>query len=607
MTSTTELSKGELSDYGTITVRVVVLPRKLEKPGTATEEEILDREPDEVLPDQGASPVTSYLERPKTGRLCCVFLVNGQRHDGLDNTFIVQQLGFKYLRKRMIIIVEVDGLRPEALGELMQGSRQGFYKGSVWEAISSRLIATLKEDPEIQKFEEEAEAEVARLEAGDQKVKEALDTLIEAHHHYSDHATSGPGGAEFGAQDTDTVLGAGKPMTDRLVSLLSPDTGSPSDYPVLTSKPDTTSMWIKPEEERSVSISSNPLNAWPALATLAHTIDPKIPELHVAEERTDGDATLRLRFHPPDDFDVEEYPLRATLRVFARFNGFKETRQLSIALTVRPSKPPEPPVLLQNPTFLRVSARQPVRLWSGTADTHVRLRWDGRDDLVLGKMRWTFVARCVKGPSTGLRFSFSEPHQGRFSVLIGLGLEHSLGEELQFEVVAAGPNGETLPPAIFDAVVAERPPKQDPEPRLISGRVPMGSSRRPPYELKIITRDAWETGTCFGGEDWNSQDAGAFQDPTEKHPLTLMLNKDMEALDEFKKFLTAKKLTENEVQSRLQKYTSHVAFHLYQMYQAAQAPLQDEEGVPRPPKPEEQRAEIRRVAMTLIRLMQVSR
>jgi len=84
--------------FGSITIQVVVLPRKVEKPGAPIDEITLDQEPDEVLPEDGASPVTSYLERPKGGKLCCVFLVNGQRHDGLDNSFIVQQLGFKYLR-----------------------------------------------------------------------------------------------------------------------------------------------------------------------------------------------------------------------------------------------------------------------------------------------------------------------------------------------------------------------------------------------------------------------------------------------------------------------------------------------------------------------------
>lgn len=606
MMAQSDLFEADSNDYGTIAIRVVVLPRKTDKKSKPNTDDVpLDLDPDEVFDVDSPSPVASYLEKP-SGKLCCVFLVNGQRHDGLDNSFIVQQLGFKYLRKRMIVIVDVDGLRPEALGDLMQGSRQGFYKGSVWESISTRLIATLKEDPEIQQFEDEAEAEVARLEAGDQKVKEALDSLIEAHHHYADHATTGPGGGEFGAQATDATMGAGASAESELVSFLSPDKGLPSEYPVLTSRPDVTSLVLRPNEERVVTVAANPANAWPALADFTHSIDPAVPELHVAEDRSESDVTLRLRFQPPDDFDPDDYPVRSTLRIFARFNGFKEARILSIALTAKPAQPPPPPELFDVPSFLKVSARQPVRLWQGDADTHVRLRWNGKDDLVLGNKPWTFSAKCLGGNEKGLKLSFSEPRRGRLSMLVGLPSESSNGDQYRFEVVATGPNGETLGPIFCDAVVAERPAKEPSEPRLISGNIPIGASRRPPYVLKYITRESWDTGTCFGGENWTDADAGAFQEPTEKEPLALIINNDMEALLEFRKFLSTKKLVEATVESRLQKYTSHVAFHLYQMYEAARNPFKDEEGALRPAKPEEQRAEIRRVAMTLLRLMQVS-
>lgn len=600
-------------DLGTIGVRVVVLPRKADAADIADADEPADLSPDEILTEVGPSPIASYLERPKTGKLCCVFLVNGQRQEGLDNTFIVQQLGFKYLRKRMMIMVDVDGLKPEFLGELMQGSRQHFYQGRVWEAIFTRLTSTLKGDPDLQKLEEEAEAEVAELEAGDQKVKEALDTLIEAHHQYADHVATGSG-LEPGTQDANALLGAAPPVPESLVSLLDPEQGQASDYPVLVSTPDTTSLWLKPGVERSLAITSQPPNAWPALASIAHTLDSKVPELHIAEERSAIALTLKLRFDPPDDFDPEEYPVRTTLRVFARFNGFKEPRELAVALTMKPPSEPEEPELLDNPTFLKVSTRQPVRLWLGGADTHIRVRWNGKDDLALAPSpKWTFKATCLTSTRAGLPTTFSQPHKGRFSLLVSLTPDAQVGEELRFEIIATGPNGKTLT-TVFDSVVAEKPELPKPEPRLINGKAPSGASRRPPYDLKYIERDHWNSGTCFGGEDWNQEDAGAYQEPTDKQPLTLLINKDMAALQAFKKYLVAKKLTENEIQSRLLKYTSHVAYHLYQMYQyaqrfAGQTPLsgQDDDASERPPTPNEQREEIHRVAMTLLNLMQISR
>jgi hypothetical protein len=616
MTPDAPLLDGVGEDLGTVGVRVVVLPRKADAEDMiADTDEPSDLTADEILSEVGPAPIASYLERPKTGKLCCVFLINGQRHEGLDNTFIVQQLGFKYLRKRMMIIVDVDGLKPEYLGELMQGSRQHFYQGRVWEAISSRLISTLKGDPDLQKLEEEAEAEVAELEAGDQKVKEALDTLIEAHHQYADHVSKGSG-LEPGSQDAEALLGTAPPVPASLVSLLDPDQGEPSDYPVLISNPDTTSLWLKPGIERSLVITARPPNAWPALASIAHTLDSKIPELHIAEERSATALTLKLRFDPPDDFDKEDYPLRTTLRVFARFNGFKEPRELAVALTIKEPKDPEEPILFDDPTYLKVSTRQPVRLWLGGADTHVRVRWNGNDDLALGPSpKWTFKATCLTPTRAGLPTTFSQPRKGRFSLLISLAPDAVLGEELRFEIVATGPNGKTLT-TTFDAVVAERPERAKPEPRLmINGKVPAGASRRPPYDLKYIEREDWDNGTCFGGEDWTAEDAGAYQEPTDKQPLTLLINKDMAALEAFKNHLVARKLSENEIQTRLLKYTSHVAYHLYQMYQYAQTFAgqtsvpggQDDDSAGRLPTPPEQRSEIHRVAMTLLNLMQVSR
>jgi hypothetical protein len=531
----------------------------------------------------------------------------------LDNTFIVQQLGFKYLRKRMMIIVEVDGLHQEYLGELMQGSRQHFYQGRVWEAISSRLSATLKGDPDLQKLEEEAEAEVAELEAGDQKVKEALDTLIEAHHQYADHVTKGSG-LEPGNQDVEALLGSAPPVPESLVSLLNPDQGEPSDYPVLVSTPDTTSLWLKPGIERTLTIGAQPSNAWPAVASIAHTLDSKVPELHIAEERSATGFTLKLRFDPPDDFDDDDYPVRTTLRVFARFNGFKEPRELAVALTMKPASPPPELILLDDPTFIRVSTRQPVRLWTGGADTHVRVRWNGKDDLALAPSpKWSFKATCITPSRAGLPTTFSQPHKGRFSLLVSLAPDAQVGEELRFEIVATGPDGKTLSTA-FDAVVAEKPERPKPEPRMVSGKVPTGASRRPPYDLKYVEREHWDNGTCFGGEDWTAEDAGAYQEPTDKQPLTLLINKDMAALEAFRNHLVARKLSENEIQTRLLKYTSHVAYHLYQMYQYSQrfagqvsVPGQEDDSQGRAPTPSEQRSEIHRVSMTLLNLMQISR
>jgi hypothetical protein len=603
-TEITEQITGE--SYGEVSIRVVVLPRKVE---TADDEgdEILDADTDEVLPEEGKTPVSSYLERPKSGRLACVFMVNGQRQDAVDNSFIVQQLGFKYLRNRMMVLVDVDGLRPEVLGDLMQGSRQTFYKGRAWEALWSRLVATLKNDPDLKKLEEDAEAEVAELEAGDQKVKEALDTLIEAHHQYADHVVAGQGG-EAGDIGSDPAFGAAKPTGGNLVSFKTPSEGDPGAYPVLTAGGG--SVWLKPNEERELLISSEPANAWPALAGLAHVLDNDVPELHIGEERLASAVRFRLKFTPPADFDPAEYPLRTTLRVYARFNGFKEPRELSIGVTMKPAKKPEEPELLDEPTYIRVTTRQPVRLWMDKADTHVRLSWNGKDNLAVSPApRWIFRAECTTTGREAISTAFSQPRRGRFSLLIPFPEDAHIGDELDFRITAESREGKTLS-AAFHVIVVEREQAEKPEPRKILGAIPAGVSRRPPYDLKYVARNGWQSGTCWEGQDWTADDAAAFQEPTDRTPLTLIINKDMAALQELKTyFVEKKKLTENEISSRLQKYTSHVAYHLYQMYQAAQTNTAKdvESGDGRPPSSAEQRAEINRVAMTLVKMMEIAR
>jgi len=595
------------SDFGAVGIRVVVLPRKAEQEATGDDDEIVDLAEDETPFEEGSTPVGSYLERAKGGKLCCVFLVNGQRQDGLDNSFIVQQLGFKYLRKRMMVIVDVDGLRPEALGELMQGSRQGFYKGRVWESMFSRLVSTLKGDPDLKRLEDEAEAEVAQLQAGDQQVKDALDSLIDSHHNYADHVTTGSG-LEPGVLAADGVLGAGTTAELSLVVLDAKKRGEAGDYPVLVASPATTTMSLRPGVERALTLEARPSSAWEALTALTCELDTPVPQLHIAEDREGDSASLRLLFEPPADFDTDDYPLRTTLRILAAFTGFKEPRQVSISLRIAPAVPAPEPELLAVPTYLRVSTRQPVQLSVGDADTHVRLRWDGRDDLAAGPTAaWRFEAHCLTQLTAHVSTSFSLPRKGRFSLLVGLPGDTELGTELDFEIVATSRDGSVLR-ATFRGVAAEPPAKPAPEPRLLSGTAQVGASRRPDYILKYISKDQWDQDTCFGAESWTSDDAAAFIEPTDKAPLTLIVNTDMTALEDFRKDLSAKKLVENEVKMRNTKYTSHIAFHLYQMFKSVEAArkVSTEDGQ-REPTPQDQRSEIHRVAMTLLRLMEISR
>lgn len=592
-----------VADLGTISIRVFVLPPKPRK-GAPDLEAILPldvEEGEEFLLDKGATPLSSYLEHGR-GKRCIVFLVNGQRQEFLDNSFIVQELGFKYLRARMMIAVDVDGLAPEAIGKMMQGSRQGFYRGQIWEAMIKRIISTLRSDPDLVRLEEEAEEAVSELKAGDEKVKQTLDQLIDSHHDMGHDFAEGVGNA--GDNQGHDELGFKTVVKAGVVTLLPPDQGQLADYPALTSQPASSNIRLRPNQEREISIKSIPSGHWPAIAQFNVENDPGVLELNVKKEKLDDHGKLTLLFTEPEGFDADQYPVRAKVKVTATFNGIKEKRQMELAILIKPDKEPPDPVLVDDPVTLKVSSREPVKLRRGEDDTHVRLRWDGKDRLLTGrKPAWKLAAKLVTDGKAPPSFNFSEPTAGRFALLIAPRPEWQAGERLKFEVTATGPRDRILV-ASFEAEIVDPPETEDkPErgPRLVDSEFLAGSNRRPPYELKVIGRDDYNQ-PCWNADEWTDEDPGAFLPPTDRAPLILIINEDMVALRDYRRALT-KRNTEQDVERKVNKYTSHIAFHLYQMYQATQG-KKDEDVDSADAR---RREEIRRVSMTMIRLMEVGR
>jgi hypothetical protein len=56
---------------------------------------------------------------------------------------------------------------------------------------------------------------------------------------------------------------------------------------------------------------------------------------------------LTLTFNEPDGFDADEYPVRATVKVTARFNGIAEARQLPLSVLIKPDIYKPDPKLLE--------------------------------------------------------------------------------------------------------------------------------------------------------------------------------------------------------------------------------------------------------------------
>jgi hypothetical protein len=589
---------GAADSYGTVNVRVVVLPPKNDQEGAP----ILP-DPDEPLLDSGGGPLDSYLERPR-GEGYVVFMVNGQRHDMLDEGFVQRDLGFKYLRTRTMLMIDVDGLAPESIAELVQGSRQGFYRGAVYDAILDRVIAVLKRDPTLVELEADAEQKISELKSGDEKVRRKLDELIEGHSAASQRSLAGAEnkGAKAGIGDQQSLA-----QNERdVVVNASPEIGTIGDKPVLVAQPASETFRLYPGEQQEITIHVEPLTEWANLESTNVECSPAVPELKLTIDRADGGVVLKLIFEEPADMQPEDYPIKTSLTFLARFKDKAEPRLLERDIVVAPKKrivDPQPrPELRGDPTFLRVVSRQPVRLIPGSASTHVRLRWDGEDDLTTGMPPlWKFSGRCLSLESLPATI-FSKPRNGNCELL--LDAPHGLltGQQLEFEVDASGPGGAKLV-ALFVGKVAE--PAPGPEPRKRKNETPdAATERKPPYDLKVVTRAEWDT-PCWGASKWTKDDAGCFEEPHGDTPLTLIVNEDAEMLTAAREQMIARQLDENTIQERLGRYTAHIYFHQFNMYRHLQEikKQRETEDNARVPSEGEMRAEINRVAVTLASLM----
>lgn len=589
---------------GKIGVRVVAFPKRKDNASSVDSDVPLDLQAEEDF-SVSDSEVNSYLEFPKRGKMCCVFLINGQRHHGLDNTFIVNDLKMKYLRKRMIIAVDLDALSQRAIAEIIQGSRSGLYEGQVYQKIRDRLVATLQGDPDLAELEEEAEDELSQLQAGDTVVQNALDELIEHHFDFGDHETSGAdtsGGRQGQFYGPD-----GEPVDLNVVVF--GENGAPVTGPVLVSDHAASTLRVVPNSRAKLLVTALPRGNWINLKDIGVFLEPVTAGLTAALSRNESDATLEVEFIEPADFQPDEYPIETTLRVMATFTDEAEPRLIEKNVVVRPKKKREsrpPRVLNDMPTYLRVATRQPVRLLAGGPDVHVRIVWDGKDSLAFDPTpEWTFQAACKSHPQFPA-ITFTKPTNGRFEALVRTPADYLVGTKLEFEVQALGPAGAILSAGFSAEVVLP------PGPRKVSTEIPARGQRRPPYQLKYVEEKDFDIPSRWSGMTWTAGHAAAFAEPTATQPLTLLINKDFDLLDKYMKGLLDKKADEQRMEEKKTKYISHVAYHLYQMYlhkddvrKKKEAGTESEEL--REPQDEEMQSEINRVASTLIRLMEVMR
>lgn len=595
--------ESELIDRGTITIRVVVLPRLVSPQDTEQERdevsgvegEAIDLDDDDV--GEQKRPIDSYLEASKRGKGVVVFLVNGQRQHQLDNTIVQRELELKYLRNRMMVIVDVDGLSQQVLSRLMSGARQSFYQGEHYAALTRRVIDTLKDDPDLVRLEEAAAQAVASLRSGDKAVKDALDKLIH------EHASRGK--PQYGNEKPGTSArgGAGGPLLQTEEAVVESQTGPSAEGPVLRLDSSSGSIRLVPDVPCQMNYVLHPFNAERILTFQIDSVPP-IPDLVMKHEEFDHGRTVTLLFSSPTDDSEPNYPIRATLTALAMVEGYPAPRIVTTHLTINPRtgrspKPPaQPPILLDIPTFVRLITRQPITMVAGGADVHLKLKWDGKDEL-LGGSHPTWTRRVILSGTTDHieHAAFTRPEGGRFELVLPVPLQASPGDNLSWRIDLQGPNGETLSTAFTTAVVEPLAARQH------TMHIEGGREDYENYEIAYLTREQWNLVQCFDHEQWTAHDPGAFDAPTGDKPLTLYINMDYEPLQEFVQEMTRKQLAETTIEQRKHRYTTHMGYHLYQMYLASQEQPTEQPDEESDLKEEAMRYEIARVAKTMLQLM----
>jgi hypothetical protein len=148
---------------------------------------------------------------------------------------------------------------------------------------------------------------VSELSAGDEKVKQTLDQLIDSHHDKG-HAFAEGSGASAGDSKDGDELGFKTVNKAGVVTLLPPDTGQAADYPVLMSQPGSSIIRLRPNQPREIGIKSIPSGHWAAIAQFNAESDPGVLELNVKKEKLDDHGKLTLTFTESEGFDTDQYP-----------------------------------------------------------------------------------------------------------------------------------------------------------------------------------------------------------------------------------------------------------------------------------------------------------
>ena len=220
---------------------------------------------------------------------------------------------------------------------------------------------------------------------------------------------------------------------------------------------------------------------------------------------------------------------------------------------------------------------------------------------------WMLRVFCTSHPGYPA-VTVTQPHKGRFEAVVPCPQDRGAfgpGTTMIFQAEAIGRGGKTLS-IQFEAIVEETaPPVDENGPRHSSVTVPLAGDRKPNYRIVEISEKDYGETECPWGEAWDTSMAGAFIEPREKKPVTLIVNVDHELYRQFMAQELKGKPAESTIKRHRTRYIAHICYYLYQMFLSQQNPRSVSGAADSPTEPTDERniQEINRVAKMLVRLM----
>lgn len=518
-------------------------------------------------------PLTNYIER-ENSRNTIIVTLNGQRHGTLEKSLISKICRLPRVADTLLVQVLVDGLNKMMIGELNTSNRgQLVQESNTTELIQNKLIECLKQDPDLYRWEQRLSELHAIEDESINEVKRLLDQLLDI------GIDSGIGGVE----SHQIPQGVGTNIEF-----------NPCDPPTildLATKEDP--IEIRKGESRSFTFELNAPD---------DIFRRRIHRGHITQSDNSNEMTFvfatnqfkngRLPVEVRAKQDAEEYVTHQINFIFDADNlPISLERERSFVIIPQPKyEPVDPPTefkfLRGNPIELQIGKHNIFSLkFNGTNDILTRLNNPATLDLIYDYPSISLVRRI--GPNNGkIQFTLQVKNSAKINDVFKIKAQLKLSEDA----------------ILSDERLCRIIPQKEPTQK----KGDYTKTSRPNYDLKRIKKENW------GILNWNEENIGKHElkkDEADKDCLNLYINVDSLTLENERQRRIRMGHSQNTIDRIDTKYVAHIAYHLFQQFDADRklgaydytpSTENKQETIMDLNNPEQIEAELKRVAKTLV-------